>query len=368
MGIFRIEGTERPWSPKATPTFPIKGRRLRNGLTPSFLTLSLVAVFISTLCSCGSKGGQFRFEGRFRNMNRGELYVYSTDGGTNGIDTIKVSDGRFSYETPLNDKATYIILFPNLSELAVFGESGSTAKISGDVSHLKEIEITGTEDNELMTKFKQNVNRLSPPEAAAAAAQFVEEHPNSIVSVYIVKRYFIQATEPDYSKASSLLAAIVKAQPNDGRIAKLKKQVDRLKASTKGNAMSNFNATDLKGKRIGKSELSSKVNIVSVWASWNFDSQEQQRKLDKLKKDHAGDIALLGVCIDANKEECRKIVERDSLKWPNVCDGLMWESPLLAQFGLGEVPGNVVFDSKGKVVARNLSPQKMKEKIESLLK
>lgn len=301
-------------------------------------------------------------------MNQGALYVYSLYGETNGVDTVKVSDGRFAYETTLNGKATYILLFPNMSEQPVFGQSGATAKISGDVSHLKEIEVTGTDDNELMTKFRQNVNRLTPPEAADAAARFVEEHPNSPVSAYIVKRYFLQATEPNYSKASSLLAAIMKAQPDDGRIAKLKKQVDRLKASTTGTAIKNFTATDIKGGKVGKGSLSAKANIVVAWASWSFDSQDQLRKLDKLKKDHGNDIALLGICLDANKEDCRRIADRDSLKWPNVCDGRMWSSPLLAQFGLGEVPGNVVIDCHGKVVARNLDSQKMKEKIETLLK
>lgn len=368
MGIFRDKEPKRLVSPEVGKAFPFNGKRLHKSRSLRLQNLSLVAIFLSSLWACGTKSGRFRFEGRFRNMNQGELYVYSLDGGTNGVDTVKVSDGRFAYETQLNGKATYILLFPNMSEQAVFGQSGSTVKISGDVSHLKEIEVTGTDDNELMTKFRQNANRLTPPEAAAAAARFVEEHPNSPVSVYIVKRYFIQAAEPNYSKASSLLATIMKAQPDDGRVAKLKKQVDRLKASTMGTTIKNFTATDIKGGKIDKGSLSSKVNVVAVWASWNFDSQEQLRQLSKMKKDHGNDIALLGICVDANKEDCRKFVDRDSLKWPNVCDGRMWNSPLLEQFGVGEVPGNVVFDSHGKVVARNLDTQKMKEKIESLLK
>lgn len=368
MGIFRDKVAKRSTSPGTGHAFPHNGKQPQKGRSPHFPTLSLVAIFISTLCSCGSDSGRFRFEGRFRNMNQGQLYVYSPDGETNGVDTIKVSEGRFAYETPLNGKATYILLFPNMSEQPIFGESGATAKISGDVSHLKEIEVTGTEDNEMMTKFRQDANRLTPPEAADAAARFVEENPSSPVSAYIVKRYFIQTPEPNYSKASSLLTAIMKAQPEDGRIAKLKKQVDRLKASTTGTAIKNFTATDINGGKVGKGSLSAKANIVFTWASWSYDSQEQLRELDKLKKDHGKDIALLGICLDADKADCRKTVDRDSLKWPNVCDGRMWNSPLLEQFGLGEVPGNVVIDRRGKVVARNLDSQKMKEKIETLLK
>lgn len=330
--------------------------------------LSLLIIVIFSLWSCGPSSGYFRIEGRFRNFNQGTFYVYSPDGKTNKLDTVKVSDGRFSYEVELEGKATYILLFPNFSEQVVFGESGATAKVSGDASHLKEMEVTGTDENELMAKFRQNANRLTPPEATDAAAEFVNEHPESIVSIYLLKRYFLQTTNPNYTKASQLLATMLKATPDNARLAKLKRQVDKLKASDKGSQMQDFSATDIYGKKISKKEITAKVSVVNAWASWNYDSQKMQRQLDKLKKEHHTDMAVLGICLDAATADCKQRVENDSLKWPNVCDGLMWDSPLLKLFGIGTVPGNVVFDSKGRVVARNLDTQKMEEKVNDLLK
>ena len=102
-----------------------------------YILLTLVVV------SCGTGSGHFRIKGRLRSFNQGEFYVYSPDRGLTGMDTIKVADGRFSYETTLGDEATFIIVFPNYSELPVFGKSGTTAEISGDASHLKEVEIHG---------------------------------------------------------------------------------------------------------------------------------------------------------------------------------------------------------------------------------
>ena len=96
---------------------------------------------------------------------------------------------------PLSDKATFILIFPNFSQQAVFGENGKVAKISGDASHMREMEITGTDDNELMTDFRLAANRLSPPEVKEAAARFVEENPASLASLYIVNSHFLQAFE-----------------------------------------------------------------------------------------------------------------------------------------------------------------------------
>ena len=145
------------------------------GLLPCYLlTLSLSYLLTFSLVSCGPGGNSFRIEGRLRHMNQGEFYVYSPDGGIKGIDTIKVHEGRFAYETMLRDPATFIIIFPNFSELAVFGEPGKAAEIKGDASHMKEMTVKGTNDNEEMTKIRMEINRLVPPQIPDAVEAFIK--------------------------------------------------------------------------------------------------------------------------------------------------------------------------------------------------
>lgn len=328
----------------------------------------LVIISILSLLACGAGSGRFRIEGRFRNLNQGEFYVYSPDDAIEGFDTIKVSDGRFAYETDLSQRGTFVIIFPNYSEQAVFGEPGAVVTILGDASHLKEMKIKGTKTNEQMAKFRQNANRLSPPEVENEAASFITNDPSSPISAYLLRRYFLQSANPDYKRAATLLGLMLKANPDDGRLAKLKKDVDGLKNGTLGNVIAPFSATATNGQAVSRATLSSKVNVVNAWAMWNFDSQNLQRRLESLRKDHPSDIALLGICVDARKDECKRRIEADSIRWTNVCDGKVWNSPLLTTFGIATVPGNVVIDRNGRVVARNLDAQSMKEKIEGMLK
>jgi hypothetical protein len=98
------------------------------------------------LTSCGVSSGHFKLEGKFLNMNQGEFYVYSTDGGMEGVDTIKVVGGRFTYEMPCHDDCTLMIVFPNFSEQPIFAESGESVELKGDASHLKEMEVKGGVD------------------------------------------------------------------------------------------------------------------------------------------------------------------------------------------------------------------------------
>ena len=153
-------------------------------------------------------------------MNQAEFLIYSPDGGINGIDTIKVHEGRFAYETMLRDPATFVIIFPNFSELAVFGVPGKTAEIKGDASHMKEMTVEGTEDNEEMTKIRMELNRLVPPQIPDAVENFIKEHRTSQASIYLLKRYFIAENQPDYRKAAQLTKLLFMDMPENAQVIK----------------------------------------------------------------------------------------------------------------------------------------------------
>lgn len=99
-----------------------------------------------TLLSCGGFPGQFRLKGNFAHLEQGEFLLYSTDGGLDIIDTLHLVDGKFDYTTKLHDEATYHILYPNFSELVVFGHSGGIVNIKGDARSLNEVEVHGDKE------------------------------------------------------------------------------------------------------------------------------------------------------------------------------------------------------------------------------
>lgn len=330
----------------------------------SFLTLAAALL----LGACGSRSGHFRLEGRFRNLNQGEFYIYSLDGGINGMDTIKVADGRFSYDTPLEQPATFILVFPNFSEQPVFAEPGSKIDIKGDASHLKEMEISGNQDNELMTKFRLRISDMTPPEVQQAAAEFVEDNPKAVASRYIIQRYFVLTQQPDYDRACKLTELMLKADTADANLVNMHNELKRLRASTPGTTMPDFSTTDINGKAVGRKNLRAKANIVVTWAGWSYESTRMLLTLRSLKATYGNQLAVMGICLDADKKKCKETVERDSAMWPTVCDGQMWQTPLLATLGLSTVPGNIVYDAKGKVVASNLNPERLNEKLKSILK
>lgn len=335
-------------------------------LRVSFVIIVGFSLF-SFFTSCGAPSGRFRIEGRLHNINQGVFYVYSPDGGIEGLDTIHVADGRFAYEASLVDDATFIIVFPNYSEHVVFGRSGATAKISGDVSHLKELEVNGTEENEQMTELRRLFANQTPKEQKKHVLKFINDNPSSIISFYLIDKYLLQADKPDYKETYALVGKLAKKVPDNARLMKLHQQLGALKHIADSTRLPDFTATDIKGKPVNLFSLKSELNAVLFWATWNSESYGMISNMQKLKKEYGSRLSILSVCMDPEKGECSRRAERDSLDWVTVCDEKMWKSPLVEKFAVVDIPCYILADKSGRVIARNLPLHKLSEKIEETL-
>lgn len=317
--------------------------------------------------SCSSSGDSFRIEGRFRNMNQAEFYIY--DQRTGGKDTIHVRDGRFEYTRSMQDSAVLMLMFPNYSELPLFAHAGVTLTMKGDASHLRETEVSGDKVNKEMTEFRLATAEQTPPEQLRIAQNYIQDHPASPIALYLLQHYILRADHPDYPLAYRLCDAMVKVQPDNLEAHLLQQQLLQLKnAATKGR-LPKFSAVDTEGRRVDLSSLNGDAGVVLVWASWNNESQNMLRMLRQVQRSNKGKrLAVVSISLDATKEEtARYLFERDTITWPNIRDGLMWKSPVLTQLGIGVVGGNVVVDKNKNIVARNLNHNALKEKLNELL-
>lgn len=329
----------------------------------TFLSFSL----FSFLCfSCGETDTRFRIAGKFKNMNQVDLFLVNLQEGTK--DTLHVLDGRFSYETSLSDTTTMIVIFPNFSELPVIAEPGKDISIEGDASHLKATIVKGSKSNEQMTAFRMKTNDMMPPDIVKEAEAYIREHAESFVASYLLRRYFLMAAEVDYEKTFELATVIRDAQPTRVPVVQMYNQLEALKDLRTTGKIPDFRATDTKGNEVSGDTLNTEVNVVCLWASWNYESQSMLRNLGLLQKDHPKKLSVISICIDATPEEGKTYLERDSLEFPNICDSLQWDSPLIRTLGLAYIPDNIVCDRQGNIVARSLGSAKLKEKIEELLK
>lgn len=318
-------------------------------------------LFLFLLSSCGEDSRHFKIEGRLLQMNQGEFYVYSTDGGTHGIDTIKVQGGRFAFETPCERPTTLTLVFPNFSEIPIFAEPGKTVKINGDASHLKKLEIKGTKTNELMSSFREQIANASPPETKHQASRFITDHPQSPVGLWIVRKYFICTPTPDYKEALRLIKFMSAQQKDNGQMLALSHSISALNDCSVGSKLPTFTAYDTNGKLVSSSDLSSGIAVICAWASWSYSSTDMLRQLKNALKDKSG-VKVVAISVDASKRDCENNIRMSQIEWPVVCTGEMFETKLLSQLGMLTVPDNIVIKN-GKIIARDLSAKDLADKV-----
>ena len=382
-------------------------RALHQSVVPLMaVVFTLVAALVCT--SCGTDSRHFRIDGRLLHLNQGEFYVYSPDGTINGLDTIKVQAGRFSYEVACDRPMTLMIVFPNFTEQPVFAQPGKSVDLKGDASHLKEMTVKGTKDNELMNKFREMIRNAAPPEMKKCAQLFVQDHPESRVGAYLVDRYFIHDANPDTKTAVRLVDLMIEKQPENGYLKRQKRQLTASFVATKGADIPNVLGTTVDGKTIGRVQLTkAPVTVVCALATWKYESMSQFRRLAAYAASQQGRVAVVGVSIDASSSLVRsqlasQIGISDSASGlafgPSsgsssgsasgsssgsssasasaaaqgssssrsrstcyvVCDGKMVESPFFTRLGLTGVPDNIVIKN-GRIAAAHLTDNQLTE-------
>lgn len=366
-------------------------RALHQSVVPLMaVVLTLVATLVCT--SCGTDSRHFRIDGRLLHLNQGEFYVYSPDGTINGLDTIKVQAGRFSYEVACDRPMTLMIVFPNFTEQPVFAQPGKSVDLKGDASHLKEMTVKGTKDNELMNKFREMIHNAAPPEMKKCAQLFVEDHPESRVGAYLVDRYFIHDANPDTKTAVRLVDLMIEKQPDNGYLKRQKRQLTASFVATKGADIPNVLGTTVDGRTIGRVQLTkAPVTVVCALATWKYESMSQFRRLAAYAASQQGRVAVVGVSIDASPSLVRSQLasqigisdsssglafgpssgsasasaqgsssSRSSSTCYVVCDGKMVESPFFTRLGLTGVPDNIVIKN-GRIAAAHLTDNQLTE-------
>lgn len=387
---------------------PLRGGAVRVVVTFFFFLLSLLL-----LSSCGPSSDRCSLDGQFLKMNQGEFRVYSPDGSITSIDTIVVRGGRFEYEMNCNDEGVIVIIMPNMYELPVFVAPGKEITLKADATHIRYIEIKGTDANKLMAEWRKSNADMKGAQLTSAVETFVREHPLSIVSCWLIYKYMICQNAPDYTRIKSLLALIQKAIDDNGNdtgerqrawVARMTAGVNLVAKATIGSAMPKFTATDIYGRQLRSDDYTKGYLVVTLIADHNYESQTFNRMLRSYLKSDApalssatasvagspaarsastvssatvpaasatgsrsvtpnrAGIKVITLSIDPSVRTVKDQQHRDSLPWPLICDQQMWKSTLVQSLGMTRVPDNILIKD-GRIVARTLTIDELKTRL-----
>ncbi|HEY0175855.1 MAG TPA: TlpA disulfide reductase family protein [Pedobacter sp.] len=129
-----------------------------------------------------------------------------------------------------------------------------------------------------------------------------------------------------------------------------------------------FTQNDVNGKPISLTDLRGKYVLLEFWASWCHPCRAESPNLlkqYKLYKDKGFEI--LSVSVDNDRSRWLDAIAKDGLTWLQVSDLKGWDNEARKLYGLSGVPGNFLISPEGKIVASNLTGEKLNKKLAEIL-
>lgn len=314
-----------------------------------------------TLLSCGNPSGQFRLTGEFEHLQQGEFYLYCPEGALTGIDTINLENGKFDYTTSIKGKTTLYLLYPNFTEQAIFAANGMHVKIKGDAQKLGETEISGSDENDQLTKFRLKHLNSSLSEQLKDATAFIIENPQSLVSTFLFQKYYIDASSTDTTGLIQAYQALYKNQPKSPQVIKWKSVVE---SKTKGVSIDNFSQLKFisaEKDTVTTVKFKGKPLLITIWANW-LNSSYQNYQTKKLWTKYQDSIQILSISLDLSQAELKEGIRRNNITWPVFCDYEGWDNSVLDKLALKEIPYAFLFDKEqnlivsGNKIAEDITP------------
>lgn len=109
-----------------------------------------------------------------------------------------------------------------------------------------------------------------------------------------------------------------------------------------------FTLTDLEGKRVARKDLSGRVVLVELWATWCPPCRGTLGWLGELKQRYGDRLAVVAIAVESDEADVRKVA--GELKLPFVWT--MGTPELVRSFGdVSAVPTLLLFDRQGRTAA-----------------
>lgn len=325
-----------------------------------------IALLAGIMLSCSGKDEQFVLNGTVLNGGADSLLITGMDSRFDRVDTIRMEDGHFSYSCLLDTVTPLLLFYPDGRQDVIFADKGQTTTLLKDSTD-SPATIDGGVWNEQFagfladiahdTAFSQTENHID---------SFIQEHPLSEVSPYLIYRYYLQAKDLDRQRILDLTDRMSGQMHDNAFVADLR---NKAREGIGNNLLPGYIAlTDTSLERKTLDNIHDKGNmLICVWASWDSVSRRANKEISSIRDKYKDKrITLAGISIDVNRKRWKEAVMQDSLDWQQYDDTDGWSSILVTQHRIDHLPYYFLIGAQHRIIAKGENTEIIERRINSL--
>ncbi len=365
------------------------------------IIISLILTIIVSCTNMSEKKDNFTINGIVENQTNGNVFLKKrVDGEWIILDSTELNNGNFKFSGYIELPEQYYLqiteknlipVFVEESEIIVDSKTDSTGKIT-------DTKISGSASNNDYKKFKEKTEvfenkngdfykQWAEAEKAGDTVlmkkidkeydendkaskkfmiDYVLKNNNNVVSAYITIR---NSYKLNFNELDSITSNFTNEIAESKYVTLLRERVEVLKNCAIGKPFIDITMNDTAGNPVSLSSLKGKYILLDFWASWCGPCRAENPNVVaayKEFKDKGFDV--YGVSLDNDKEKWIEGINKDGLTWINVSDLKGWQCAARDDYGFNSIPHSVLIDKDGIIIAKNLKGEKLKEKLEEIIK
>ncbi len=326
--------------------------------------LLIISIFILGACK---NGNQFTLKGEVSNLTVDTIFVFYQEPSFK-LDTIIANDGKFSYSIPTDTLTIFSIILNRGHEIPIFADKGEKVKISGSIDNLS---IDGEADNKKLNDILIQESKMGKDSIGMYSwiDNFIKENPTSYACIYLIDKYYVRKSNPDYLKIDKLVAILNGNVKDTPYMSMLQKKLTELNLQSKFEVINTISVPDKNGVFPKWDMLKNKYTLINVWASWDEESKIVQDSLISIKKEFGKNskFQLVSISLDIDRQDWTTSLPKDSTEWKQLCDFRGWDNNFIKQQRITSIPYNILVGPDKKIITTNIYGDKLKKKLRELL-
>lgn len=322
---------------------------------------SLFSIILCLTTACNNEKNTFHLKGDIVGLKDSVVHLYGIFFTPDSFIQVPVENGKFSHDMLLDTITPLYLHINSLNrEYPIFADKATTIHIEGDTANLY---ISGNEAQEIYNQFADSVKHLTDFEILQQAADsFIIQNPQSVVSIYLIDRYFVQVDNPDKKDTENAIKHLSGIMHDHPYIVRLQEKLNEQSGVRRDRYINLTNLPDTTGIAPKSDSFKDKYTLLTLWASWHAPSVEWQDSLKSIIKSfQKRPVQFASLSLDTDREQWLAAIRKDTLQGIHLCDFKGWNSPTVALTDAVDLPCIIILNDKNRILKSGLWDYEFKQ-------